>query len=259
MYNFMPDKIFVEYKEDIGVDEPKEKRKYTLTHSDETADLFLTIGKSYDYEKTNETRDEVLAEWKESDGRDILNVYIQVSLDLDLAKTIIRDKIFREELPLALKAIVYGDKKFLKENPELYNAIVVVNFKSDVPKYNRKEEWGTVLDYINGDNRYSKNIEKLYLRDCKNDEVEEVLIRLLSLYIKVQVRIFAGRAAVYCLRDAEVLYSKKISKYDYLEDEYEVAIGIKIGNPTPMYNNFIIIFLIKDNIVKIKDSKMLNM
>lgn len=258
MSKFIPKKLFVEYKDNIDINTEKEERKYTLTHSDETADLFLTVGKKYDYEKTNETRDEVLAEWKEVDGKDILSVYLQVSLDSSLTKTIIRDKIFREELPLALKAIVYGDKEFLKENPDLYKATVVINFKSDVPKYNKIEDWGIVIDYLNEDNRCNKNAAKLYVRDDKNDEIEEALIRVLSLYIKIEVNIFAGREASYCLKDAELLYTKKINKEDYLPEEFEVSIGLKVGNPTPLYNNFIIIFLIKDNVISIKESKMLN-
>lgn len=258
MSKFIPEKLFVEYKDNVGINTKKEERKYTLTHSDETADLFLTIGKKYDYEKTNETRDEVLAEWKVVDGRDTLSVYLQVSLDSSLSKTIIRDKVFREELSLALNAIVYGEKDFLKENTQLYKATVIINFKSEIPKYNRIEEWGIVIDYLNEDTRCSKHTAKLYVRDYKNDDIEEALIRILSLYIKIQVDIFVGREASYCLKDAEVLYSKKIDKGGYLPDEVEVGIGLKLGNPTPLYNNFIIIFLIKDNVIDIKDSKMIN-
>lgn len=259
MSKFIPEKLFVEYKDKVDIDTKNKDRKYTLTHSDETADLFLTIGKKYDYEKTNETRDEVLAEWKVVDGRDILSVYLQVSLDSSLNKTIIRDKVFREELSLALNAIIYGDKDFIKENSELYKATVIINFKSDIPKYNKIEEWGIVIDYLNEETRCNKHAAKLYVRDYKNDDIEEALISVLSLYIKIQVNIFAGREASYCLKDAEVLYSKKIDKGEYLPDEFEVGIGVKVGNPTPLYNNFIIIFLIKDNVINIKDSKMINM
>lgn len=259
MSKSISEKLFVEYKDNIDINTEKTERKYTLTHSDETADLFLTIAKKYDYEKTNEIRDEVLAEWIVLDGRDILNVSVQVSLDSSLNKTIIRDKVFRKELPLALETIIYGDKEFLKENPELYKAAVIINFKSDIPKYNQIEEWGVVSDYLKEDISSNKNLVKVYERDVKNDVLEEVLIRSLSLYIRIQVNIFAGRDAVYCLKDAEILYSKNINKYDYLQDEYEVAVGLKIGNHTPMYNNFIIVFLIKDNVVNIKDTKMINM
>ncbi|MDU2674144.1 MAG: staygreen family protein [Clostridium sp.] len=259
MSKFIPEKLFVDFKDNVEINTENKDRKYTLTHSDETADLFLTIGRKYDYEKTNETRDEVLAEWKVIDGKTILSIYLQVSLDQSLTKTIIRDKVFREELPLALNAIIYGDKAFINKNQELYKATVVVNFKSDIPKYNKTEEWGMVIDYLYDESRCSKHVPKLYIRDDKNDTIEEALIRILSLYIKIQINIFAGREASYCLDDAEVLYSKRIGKEEYLPDEFEVGIGLKIGNPTPKYNNFIIIFLIKDNVINVKDSKMINM
>lgn len=259
MSKFIPEKLFIDFKDNVDINTENKDRKYTLTHSDVTVDLFLTIGRKYDYEKTNETRDEVLAEWKIIDGRNILSVYLQVSLDQSLTKTIIRDKVFREELPLALNAIVYGEKDFLNENPELYKATVIINFKSEISKYNKVEEWGIVADYLKEESRCNKYSAKLYVRENKNDDIEEALIRVLSLYIKIQVNIFAGREASYCLDDAEVLYSKRIVKEEYLPDEFEVGIGLKIGNPTPLYNNFIIIFLIKDNVINIKDSKMINM
>ena len=255
MSEFIPEKLFVEYKDNTSVNKNKEGRKYTLTHSDETGDLFLTIGKDYDYEKTNETRDEVLAEWKVVDGKNILSIYIQVSLDASLTKTIVRDKIFREELPLALRAIIYGDKEFLRENLDLYKSKIIINFKSDISKYNNIEDWGIVSDYFSEDNNYKRNIDRVYMKDNKNNYIEEALIRVLSLYIKNQVNIFWGREAIYCLNDAEVLYSKKIDKAEYLPEELEIRIGLKIGSITPLYNNFIITFLIKDNVINIKDSK----
>lgn len=58
-----PEKLFVEYRPGVTATEPVMGRKYTLTHSDETADLFLTIGLEYAYDKINKMRDEVLAEW----------------------------------------------------------------------------------------------------------------------------------------------------------------------------------------------------
>lgn len=38
-------------------------RRYTLTHSDETADLFLVVGSEFAYEKFTAMRDEVIGEW----------------------------------------------------------------------------------------------------------------------------------------------------------------------------------------------------
>ena len=43
-----PDKLLVEYKPGVTPISPIIPRRYTLTHSDETGELFLTIGSEYD-------------------------------------------------------------------------------------------------------------------------------------------------------------------------------------------------------------------
>ena len=45
--------VSIKYKDGIGIYSGVDKRKYTLTHSDETGELFLTIGKKYDNESIN--------------------------------------------------------------------------------------------------------------------------------------------------------------------------------------------------------------
>ncbi len=57
------DKLSVEFRNGVTSTEPILGRRYTLTHSDITAELFLTIGSAYAYDKINATRDEVLGEW----------------------------------------------------------------------------------------------------------------------------------------------------------------------------------------------------
>ena len=77
--------------------------------------------------------------------------YLKVKLEVDngesLVKVILRNKIFREELPLALKAIVYGDRLMIENNKFLYYSHVIVYFKSKIEKYNSIEEWGVLGDY----------------------------------------------------------------------------------------------------------------
>ena len=60
----------------VTATEPIIGRKYTLTHSDITADLFLTIGLEYAYDEISEMRDEVLAEWQTYEGNPLLYVYV---------------------------------------------------------------------------------------------------------------------------------------------------------------------------------------
>ena len=62
------------------------------------------------YSKINESRDEVLGCW-EMDDREYYIIRFEVLLMLVVVLTIpLRNKIFREELPLALMAIIYGDR-----------------------------------------------------------------------------------------------------------------------------------------------------
>ena len=63
MSKLNPEKLSVEFKDGVTSTEPILGRRYTLTHSDITAELFLTIGLTYAYDKIDAMRDEVLGEW----------------------------------------------------------------------------------------------------------------------------------------------------------------------------------------------------
>ena len=127
--------------------EPIIPRKYTLTHSDITGELFLTIAAKYDYDKITDMRDEVLAEWSMVNDEYALMVNVMVDNEKNPVMSAIRNDIFVKELPLALEAIVYGDRELLKSNPYLYKAPIYVKFNSVYPMFNRLELWGTLSDY----------------------------------------------------------------------------------------------------------------
>lgn len=147
MKRLNPDKLYVEFGTDVTVTEPVIGRKYTLTHSDTTGDLFLSIGIQFAYDKINAMRDEVLAEWRMNNEFPFLYVYVYVDGQFGAEAAAVRDKVFRRELPLALEAIRYGDRKFFAFNSDLDNAPIWVHFDSTDPKYNRFENWGTPEDY----------------------------------------------------------------------------------------------------------------
>jgi hypothetical protein len=68
MSRLRPDKLHVRCAGGVTPDGPITPRRYTLTHSDATGDLYLTIGPDYDRQQisgwyTRLMRDEVLAEW----------------------------------------------------------------------------------------------------------------------------------------------------------------------------------------------------
>ena len=51
MSNFDKEKLNIIYNDDIDNNGPVIPRRYTLTHSDETGELYLSIGRCYDYPK----------------------------------------------------------------------------------------------------------------------------------------------------------------------------------------------------------------
>ena len=87
---------------------PLTPRRYTLTHSDATGDLFLTIGTEYDRVQiagwyTRLMRDEVLAEWQAGEPP-VLHVHCHVSGGLVFGTAGWRASIFRQHMPMVLQA-----------------------------------------------------------------------------------------------------------------------------------------------------------
>jgi hypothetical protein len=147
MTELYPEKLHVVYKNSIDNDKLIIPRKYTLTHSDSTGDLFLTIGSEYDFEQvsgfyTRFMRDEVLAEWQMNDNGYELHLYLHVSGGFCFGWAGMRDKIFRHHLPLVLETIKYGDKKLFAENPDLNESMIIVHFQSNRKKYDKIENFG---------------------------------------------------------------------------------------------------------------------
>lgn len=146
MQVFNPEKLYVEFRPGVTKTEPIIGRKYTLTHSDVSAELFLTVGLEFAYDKITSIRDELLVEWLVSDRGLIFYVYVYVG-DYSPQALAMRDAIFRRELPLALEAIIYGDSEFFNAHPQLGDAPICIYFASSNPNFNRYEYWGTIKDY----------------------------------------------------------------------------------------------------------------
>ena len=69
MSRLQPDKLHVQFARGTAPDGPVVPRRYTMTHSDTTGDLFLTVAAKYNRKQiagwyTRLMRDEVLAEWQ---------------------------------------------------------------------------------------------------------------------------------------------------------------------------------------------------
>lgn len=169
--DFNKEKLNVVFADDIDNDGPIIPRRYTLTHSDETGELFLSIGKYYDYSKVSELRDEVLGCWS-CDENNLYYLRFEVLLDTcgGEEKIAIRNKIFRNELPMAIKAIIYGDREFFLIHKELYESKVIIKFKSSNKIYNAVEQWGYVKDY-----KVKEAYECRYYREKNKDTMNNTV------------------------------------------------------------------------------------
>jgi len=152
MNRLNPEKLHVTYLSGTTPEKLTLPRRYTLTHSDRTGELFLTIGGQYDKQQisklyTRLMRDEVLAELADDGDRLVFKVYCHVSGGFIIGTAKWRYNIFQSELPLVLEAIRYGDCVLFERNTELDNAPVLINFKSTNSRLNKVENWGTLLEF----------------------------------------------------------------------------------------------------------------
>ena len=153
MGRLRPEKLHVRFAKGCISGRPLVPRRYTLTHSDRTGELFLSIGPEYDEEQLRGwqarlMRDEVLAEWQHQPGLPELHVHCHVSGQWALGPARWRDDVFRRELPLALEALCYGDRELMCSSRQLKQAPVWVHFHARQAKLDATEEWGTVSDYL---------------------------------------------------------------------------------------------------------------
>jgi len=120
MKRLNPQKLHVAYLTGATPEDLTLPRRYTLTHSDITGELFLAISNAYDTKQisslyTRLTRDEVLTEFtKEEDGL-VFRVYCHVSGGFVFGTAKLRYAVFCHELPLVLEAIRFGDRNLFEK------------------------------------------------------------------------------------------------------------------------------------------------
>lgn len=150
--SLQPEKLHVRFSGGSDPRGPRDPRCYTLTHSDRTGELFLTISTEIDRSQvsglyTRLMRDEVLASWKYVDGEASLHLQLHVSGGLVLGSAAWRDSIFRFHLNQVLESFRYGDRELFSHHPELDQAPIEVHFNSSNPEFQRSEVWGCPGDY----------------------------------------------------------------------------------------------------------------
>ena len=146
---FNPDNLETTFVEPMTPFGPIENRKYTLTHSDETSMMFLTIADFHDYNAINkDMRDELLGSWKISED-DSYRIYFYAYVgETDFISASIKYGAFKYHMKLALEAIFYGDRDLFIKNPNLLNTPVFVKFDSSIPMFDNYESYGYVKDYL---------------------------------------------------------------------------------------------------------------
>ena len=152
MERLNPDKLHTKYLTGTTPESLILPRRYTLTHSDRTGELFLSIGTQYNTKQisklyTKFMRDEVLAEFASEEDSSVLRAYCHVSGGFVFGTAKWRYHIFHSELPLVLETIRYGDRTLFEQNPKLDQTPVRIYFQSTDRRFNKVENWGTMADY----------------------------------------------------------------------------------------------------------------
>jgi hypothetical protein len=155
MSDLNPRKLGITFRTGKASEDMVLPRRYTLTHSDFTGELFLTIGDEYDQLQisslyTKLMRDEVVAEWQESTQR-TFHVYCHVSGGFVVGSAKWRFGIFNYHMPMVLQAIRHGDQGIFNLNPELDETEIWVHFQAKQAQFNKTEFWGTFADYKLGE------------------------------------------------------------------------------------------------------------
>ncbi|WP_280771774.1 staygreen family protein [Salipaludibacillus daqingensis] len=148
---FSKNKLSVTFIPPASVCDPVLGRKYTLTHSDETGELFLSAGLIYDTNAIDMTmRDEVIAEWqKNSDGSVALKgcAFVDAGIfDEQTARR--RYAIFKREISLALMGMVNGDSAFFSCHPTLLDSPIFIQYVSVFPQFHQVSYEGTPRQYL---------------------------------------------------------------------------------------------------------------
>jgi hypothetical protein len=154
MARLNPDKLHIRFEGGTTPAAPLIPRVYTLTHSDRTGDLFLTIAPDVDHDALNSwqtrlMRDEVLANWRQdSAGAFGLHLLCHVNGGwLNFGPAGWRTGIFRHHMPLVLQALRCGDNSLYGAFPKLDSAPIFVHFRARQERYNKVESWKTPADY----------------------------------------------------------------------------------------------------------------
>lgn len=130
--------------------EPIRFRRYSVVNKEDENRIYLTIGQNFEgLEFSTVSTDVIYGQWYWFiDNLYHLTLFAYVGdYPYEIAKQ--RYEQFLEILPNSALAIVTGDKKFLIENEQLLDSVILVRFKSTHPEFNKTVPYFRISDLIN--------------------------------------------------------------------------------------------------------------
>ena len=147
MRELNPQKVFVQYRDIMKPYEPVISRKYTITHSDTTAELFVFVAENYAEDQVTKMHDEVRVAWEQTKkGLALIGSVIVDGKDVS-GNAYIRNKIFLNEMPTALQALRQADRFLFNKEPALDNTPIFIHFISSNPAYDKTYNFKVIGNY----------------------------------------------------------------------------------------------------------------
>lgn len=120
-------------------------RKYTSTHNDDLAEIYLSIGPTYNQKllNTEEVRNvesQVLGKWVKKGRKYEIHLTVLVSTEKN-PQAQFRNEVFCREMGPVLEGIALAETALLEAHPKLGSTKIYIHFKSIEKKYDRVEYW----------------------------------------------------------------------------------------------------------------------
>ena len=123
-------------------------RKYTSTHNDDTAQIFISVGSEYNkiLLNTAEVRNvqsQILGKWNRKHHKYSIHFKAYISTEQN-PQAELRNLIICKELGIVMQSVALAETALLNKYPKLNKTKIYVHFSSIDPKYDRIEYWNTL-------------------------------------------------------------------------------------------------------------------
>lgn len=150
-----PDRLFVSYHDRRTSTRFSLPRRYTNTHSDRLALLYLAVGPNYNYnilsdEDTMRFQDQIVGEWRrDRQSRSGYRINMRAIVDDERnTQSELRNQIFCRELGLVLEAVGFAEDLLVRNNRRLRYTPIYIQFESSKQEFQREEYWGKLARWL---------------------------------------------------------------------------------------------------------------